>query len=78
MICQYQPDKSPTNLKNLLGFRFDVQIADYITALNNYKPVKTMNNISLIREYDAKGKGVGNSSASGGQLLIELIYKLMH
>jgi DNA polymerase-3 subunit delta len=78
MICQYQPDKSKTNLMHVLGLRFDFQIADYQTALKNYKPVKAMNNISLIREYDAKGKGAGNSSASDGQLLIELIYKLMH
>jgi DNA polymerase-3 subunit delta len=78
MICQYQTDRSPANLKNVLGFRFDLQIADYMVALQKYKPIKTMNNISLIREYDAKGKGVGNSSASAGQLLIELVYKLMH
>jgi DNA polymerase-3 subunit delta len=78
MICQYQADKSKANLMRALGLRFDFQIADYLTALKNYKPVKAMHNISLIREYDAKGKGIGNSSASGGQLLIELIYKLMH
>jgi DNA polymerase-3 subunit delta len=78
MICQYQADQSPGNLKNVLGFRFDLQITDYIAALRNFKPLKTMNNISLIREYDAKGKGVNNSSTSDGQLLIELIYKLMH
>jgi DNA polymerase-3 subunit delta len=78
MVCHYQTDKSKANLMRALGLRFDIQIADYLTALKNYKPVKTMNNISLIRKYDAKGKGIGNSSASGGQLLIELIYKLIH
>ncbi|MDR1437290.1 MAG: DNA polymerase III subunit delta [Candidatus Symbiothrix sp.] len=78
MICQYQADRSPNNLKNVLGFRFDLQIADYLVALRNYKPIKAMNNISLIREYDAKGKGVDNPSASDGQLLVELVYKLMH
>ncbi|MDR2058002.1 MAG: DNA polymerase III subunit delta [Dysgonamonadaceae bacterium] len=78
MICQYQSDQSKANLMNVLGFRYEFQIIDYILALKNYKPIKTMNNISLIREYDAKGKGVGNSSSSDGQLLIELIYKLIH
>jgi len=78
MICQYQADQSQANLKNVLGFRFDLQITDYMTALRNYKPMKTMNNISLLREYDAKGKGVGNSSTPDGELFIELLYKLMH
>jgi len=34
--------------------------------------------ISLLRTYDAKSKGVGNSSASDGELLKELIYKILH
>jgi DNA polymerase-3 subunit delta len=78
MVCQYQADRSKTNLMRVLGLRFDFQVADYLVALKNYKPVKAMNNISLIREYDAKGKGVGGSFASDGQLLIELVYKLIH
>jgi DNA polymerase-3 subunit delta len=78
MICQYQTNQSQNHLKSLLGFRFDFQITDYMMALRNYKPIKTMNNISLIREYDAKGKGFGNSSTPDGELLIELLYKLTH
>ena len=78
MICQYATDRSQANLMRVLGFKWDMQITDYMEAMKNYKPIKTMKNIALIREYDAKGKGVGNSSASPGQLLIELIYKLMH
>jgi DNA polymerase-3 subunit delta len=78
MICQYQTDQSQANLKNLLNFRFDLQITDYMVALRNYKPKKVMNNISLLRECDAKGKGFGNSSISDGELLIELVYKLIH
>jgi DNA polymerase-3 subunit delta len=77
MICQYQKDQSQANLMNVLGFRYDIQVADYLAALRIYKGAKPMNNISLIREYDAKGKGFG-SSAPVGELLIELIYKLMH
>jgi DNA polymerase-3 subunit delta len=78
MICQFQTNQSQANLMNVLGFRYDIQVADYMVALRNYKPIKTMDNIALIREYDAKGKGVDNASATEGQLLIELIHKLMH
>ncbi|MDR0507286.1 MAG: DNA polymerase III subunit delta [Dysgonamonadaceae bacterium] len=78
MICHYQSNKSQINLKNILGFQYDFQTIDYMTALNIYSARKTMDNISLIREYDAKGKGVDNSSALEGELLVELVYKLMH
>jgi DNA polymerase-3 subunit delta len=78
MICQYETDHSKAHLMQILGFKWDIQITDYLEAIKNYKPLKTMNNITLIREYDAKGKGVNNSSVSQGELLVELLYKLMH
>jgi DNA polymerase-3 subunit delta len=78
MICQFEKDQSKTHLMQILGFKWDIQITDYMEAIKNYKPVKTMQNITLIREYDAKGKGVGNNSMPQGELLTELLYKLMH
>jgi DNA polymerase-3 subunit delta len=78
MICQFEKDQSKAHLMRILGFKWDIQITDYLEAIKNYNPKKTMRNIALIREYDAKGKGVGNSSVPQGQLLIELLYKLMH
>ena len=78
MICQFEKDQSKNNLMQKLGFRWDMQIVDYLDAMKYYKPMKTMGNIALIREFDAKGKGFGNSSVSVGKLLIELLYKLMH
>ncbi|MDR0865583.1 MAG: DNA polymerase III subunit delta [Candidatus Symbiothrix sp.] len=80
MICQFEKDQSKAHLMQVLGFKWDLQITDYMEAIRNYKPVKTMKNIALIREYDAKGKGVGSNSTSvsQGKLLIELLYKIMH
>ena len=78
MICHYETHKSKPNLVIILGLRFDMQITDYMTALQNYKPGKTMQIISLIRECDARSKGVNNASVPGGNLLKELIYKIMH
>ncbi|MDR0413156.1 MAG: DNA polymerase III subunit delta [Dysgonamonadaceae bacterium] len=78
MICQFERDHSKAHLMQVLGFKWDIQVADYIEAMRNYKPIKTMKNITLIREYDAKGKGVDNPSVPQGELLIELLYKLMH
>jgi len=78
MICHYEPNKSKSNLMAVLGFRSDIQIIDYLSALNNYKATKTMQIISLIREFDARSKGVNNASVPEGSLFKELIYKIMH
>ena len=78
MICHYEKNKSESNLMAILGFRFSLQIADYMPALQNYKPGKTMQIISLIRECDARSKGVNNASIPDGSLLKELVYKIMH
>jgi len=78
MICQYEKDKSKPNLMTVLGLRFDMQVADYLTALQKYKAGKTMQIVSLIRECDARSKGVNNTSITDGSLFKELIYKIMH
>ena len=78
MICHYEKNKSKDHLMRILGLKWDMQIADYLEAMKHYSPRKTMENIALIREYDARGKGFKNASVSTGQLLIELLYKLMH
>jgi DNA polymerase-3 subunit delta len=78
MICHYEKDKSDSHLMSILGFRFSMQITDYIQALRNYSPAKTMQAVSLVREFDAKSKGVDNPSISDGALLKELLYKIMH
>ena len=78
MICHYEKNKSQSNLMAVLGFRFPMQIADYMAALQNYKPGKTLQIVSLIREFDARSKGVNNVSIPDGSLFKELIYKIIH
>ncbi|MFK7787356.1 MAG: DNA polymerase III subunit delta [Crocinitomicaceae bacterium] len=43
-----------------------------------YKPKKIATNIAVLHEYDLKSKGVGNTSFTHGQLMKELIFRLMH
>jgi len=78
MICHYETNKTKPHLMTILGFRNEIQITDYMPALQNYKPGKTMQIISLIRECDARSKGVNNTSIPDGSLLKELVYKIMH
>lgn len=53
-------------------------VGDYEKAAKNYNPQKTVEVIGLLREYDLKSKGFNNVSTSHGELLKELVYKILH
>jgi len=78
MICHFETNKTEARLMSVLGFRYNFQVQDYIKAIKTYNAFKTMEIISLIRDFDAKAKGVNNISSSESDLLKELIYKIMH
>jgi DNA polymerase-3 subunit delta len=70
-------DKSSRNVASALGIQ-PFFIREYEMAARNYNTAKTVRVISLLREYDLKSKGFGNVSAIPGELLKELIYKIIH
>lgn len=51
---------------------------DYTAALQKYSLVKLIENVSLLKEADLKLKGVNAGSADEGQILKELVLRLMH
>ena len=51
---------------------------ELLKATKIYNPKKIAAVIATLHEYDLKSKGVGNSSFSHGQLMKELIYRIMH
>jgi len=53
-------------------------IKDYETAARAYPMEKCIRNISFIREFDNKTKGINNATSNDGQLLKELVYKILH
>lgn len=53
-------------------------VKDYITAGKNYPMRKVSQIIGLLREADIKSKGVGARDLSHGDLLKELLFKIMH
>jgi len=53
-------------------------INDYVTAANNYNLDKSVFIISLMREYDLRSKGARGGNTENGELLRELIYKILH
>ncbi|MGC4022941.1 MAG: hypothetical protein QM734_13860 [Cyclobacteriaceae bacterium] len=50
---------------------------DYAAATQRYSSGKALEIISLLREADLKLKGVNSGSKSEGQILKELVFKLM-
>lgn len=78
MICYWAVNKTENGLATELGLKNSYQAKDYVTALKNYNAFKTMDIISLLRMYDAKGKGVDNVSTPDGELLKELLFKVLH
>ncbi len=51
---------------------------DYTTAARNYNLDKIVHIISIMREYDLRSKGARGGSTENGELLRELIYKILH
>ena len=78
MLAYYAPEKSEQGLANMLGLRTPWQAKDYLAAMRRYNGVKTMQIIGEIRYADAKSKGVGNPSLSDGDILRELVFKILH
>ncbi|NDV77703.1 DNA polymerase III subunit delta [Dysgonomonas sp. 511] len=78
MICYWAKNKTEQGLAAELGLRNPYMAKDYTIAIRNYNAFKCMEIISLLRIYDAKGKGVDNASVPDGELLKELIFKIMH
>jgi len=53
-------------------------IKDYETAMRNY-PIKKLYRIfGYLRDYDIKSKGVNNATVDHGELLKEMIFKILH
>jgi len=53
-------------------------VGDYEKAAKQYNPKKTVEIISMLREYDLKSKGFNNVSTTHGELLKELVYRILH
>jgi len=70
-------DKSKENVASSLGIN-PYFVGDYQTGARNYTQDKIIEIVSLLREYDMKSKGFGNVNTSNGDLLKELVYKIMH
>ena len=78
MLAYYAPEKTEQGIAQQLQLKQSWQAKEYIAAMRVYSGVKCMQIIGEIRYCDARSKGVDNPSLSDGDLLRELVYKILH
>jgi DNA polymerase-3 subunit delta len=77
MRIHFLPNKSKEAVASALKVHPFVA-GELINASKTYNPKKIAANIAILHEYDLKSKGVGNSSASQGELMREMVFRLMN
>lgn len=76
--CFWLPRKDEQSVMSALNLRSSFFARDYMAGIRNYNANKVINIISELRTVDARSKGVDNISATQGELLKELVYKILH
>ena len=77
LTFHYLNDKSKNNVAAVLKVN-PFFVKDYENAAAKYNASKTVHIISLLRTYDMKSKGYGDLSSEPGDLLKELVFKILH
>lgn len=77
MIMHQATDKTPRGLASLLKMN-PYFIKDYQRAATHYDLKKLARIIGYLRECDKRSKGIGNASVPDGELLKELIFKIVY
>ncbi|MBK6444476.1 MAG: DNA polymerase III subunit delta [Bacteroidetes bacterium] len=70
-------DRSQNNVASILGVH-PYFVQDYESAAKAYSRDHCIRNISYIRDYDLRAKGIKASSANDGMLMKELVYRILH
>lgn len=78
MMCYYAPDKSERGVAEFLGLKSAWGVGDYIKAMRNYKAVHVLEILHLIRLADAQSKGAEGPQMPDGEIMRELLYKILH
>lgn len=77
LTYHFLTDKSKANVASALKVH-PFFVKDYEIAASNFNTSKTVHLISLLRTYDLKSKGVGDLSSEPGDLLKELVFRILH
>ena len=77
MLIHKSKSKMPNDLSQVIGLH-PFLVKEYISAAQNFSFGKLANIIHILKTYDLKSKGIDNSSASDGELLKEMVFKIMN
>ena len=77
LTYHYLTDKSKNNVAAVLKIN-PFFVKDYETSAAKYNVTKAVQIISLLRTYDMKSKGYGDAGTKPGDLLKELVFKILH
>lgn len=77
LTFHYLTDKSKNNVAAVLKVN-PYFVKDYESAASKYNVSKTVQIISLLRTYDLKSKGYCDPGTDPGDLLKELIFRILH
>ncbi len=77
LTFHYLTDKSKNNVAAVLKVN-PFFVKEYENSATKYNVSKTMEIISLLRIYDLKSKGFGDPGTDPGDLLKELIFRVLH
>lgn len=78
MMCYYAPEKSERGVAEFLGLKSSWGVGDYLKAMRNYRAMHVMEILHLIRLADAQSKGAEGTQLPDGEIMRELLYKILH
>ncbi len=77
LIYHFTPDKNKFNIAKVLGVN-PYFVEGYERAARNYSTAKLKQVFSALRECDLRSKGIDNPSITDGELMKELVFKILH
>ncbi len=77
-ITHYFKTKGDGELMKQLGLRSNYFLKDYKLAARNYSPSKVRQVFHLLKEFDLKSKGVNSDAVPPGELMKELVFRILH
>ena len=77
LLYHFSPDKSKFAIAQALGVN-PFFVDGYAKAAQNYGTAKLKAIFGYLKEYDLKTKGVDNAGVNNGELMKEMIFKILH
>lgn len=77
LVFHYLQDKSKSNVASALKIN-PYFVKDYESAAMKYNAARTIQVIGLLRTYDVRSKGFEDPGTDPGDLLRELVYRILH